>query len=163
MASPDANNPLWLSEDFDQSQSNDIERFSTEPVWVSPSAKGDKTPTRKSVHSVLKYKEPQNQSPSDSNSSSYDSVLMWFRVMHILSALLVLVAGGINAYFVIKMTLEWNECIIRIYTISFCIIMLLVEVELDLVVQQIKILRLWMFRGLFYGFIGLLTCKQLAF
>jgi len=176
--------PPWMNEELPDHNLDpllDIETSplsNNEPSWVTPNAKVSsnnnnnaneqppKSERKSMLRSVLKYKKPEKLillgSNNNNNISGFDPILLWFRIFHLLATILVLIAGGINGYFVCKIALPLPECIIRIYTIIFCLIMILVEIEFDFIQQQMRILHYWIGRGCFYSFIGVITCKYVG-
>jgi hypothetical protein len=64
-----------------------------------------------------------------------------------------------NGYLLCLKVLNWRSILLHCYAVGFCIIILGVELNIAVLVKKLLILEFWIYRGLFYVFIGILTCK----
>lgn len=92
-----------------------------------------------------------------------DPVLYWFRIFHFISGFLGFASAAVNVYVMISnKSLGMVDLIIHAYTIMLCAAVVLAELDWRFFMAQVKILDSWIFRGLFYGFVGVLTSKNPA-
>jgi uncharacterized PurR-regulated membrane protein YhhQ (DUF165 family) len=54
------------------------------------------------------------------------------------------------------------DYVLRIYVLLFCLLVVLNETDLFSLTRDSKLLRIWVFRGAFYGFIGVLGLSENA-
>lgn len=88
-----------------------------------------------------------------------DPVLFGFRCFHVASGLTGIAAFSANVYTYSSPNLQIKDAIVRTYALFFCALIVLVELDWRFVVSRVKFMDLWVFRGFFYTFVGLLTCK----
>lgn len=83
-----------------------------------------------------------------------------------LNAISILVTLGVAVAQILIIVLVKNlsnvAVAIRVYTIGFCFIMILSELEWTAKIRELEVLKNWIYRGLSYSFIGLLTLGTFA-
>lgn len=92
-----------------------------------------------------------------------DPVLYWCRILHFIAGLCALIVLIANGYLLCSQNLEWRPILLHCYAIGFTIVILGVEMNITVLVEKLLILDFWIYRGLFYTFIGILSCKNLNF
>jgi hypothetical protein len=116
----------------------------------------------------LQYKEPQKKvkkvkqsirSQEDCCCCPLDPVLYWFRVFHFACGLIGLLAFVSNLYILFDIQLDLRDLAIHFYALLFCLIIVATELELNIVLSKLQILDLWVFRGIFYSFVGIISSK----
>jgi hypothetical protein len=53
-----------------------------------------------------------------------------------------------------------KDAIMRSYALLFCALVVIIEVDWRFVVNKIRFVDWWVLRGLFYTFVGFITCKN---
>ncbi len=128
--------------------------------------------TRKSMVPILpSAKKPVsdvegiNHKAEDGYCCPSDPFLYWCRVLHFFAGLGAAVALFSNGYLLCIQKLDWRPIALHTYAVGFCVIMLGVELHITVLIEKLLILDFWIYKGLFYIFIGILTCKlcQLMF
>lgn len=142
------NQPSWLTPSKDKESVFDIE-----------SHEGDTRP-----HSSFGGRNSTVRVPVDSKEDTCcgccpaDPILYWFRIFHSLSGLVGVASGVINAYVIsTNRSMDYFSVAQHVYTIVLCAIIVLVELDWRFFMSYVQILDSWIFRGLFYGFVGILT------
>lgn len=96
---------------------------------------------------------------------SIDSILFGITSFHIGCLVLGIVGMATNIYCISRMKEEHSvnyQCLIlRAYTTCFCIIIIAIEANWRTFTKHIKLLDLWIFRGLFYIYTGLQTMDEI--
>eukprot|EP01039_Chlorochromonas_danica_P006450 gene6450-7114_t len=162
----------WLKTSGPPTHLEDIENrteekeASDEPSWLrdSPSPPRAVPPPRSTRKSVLKY--PKSSSTTVRNSDSLheedccccprDPVLYWFSLYHIFSGLSGVLAICASITVVISKHSSWRDMVLYSYGTVFSCIIVALELDFQAVVQRLRLLELWLFRGLFYSFVGFL-------
>ena len=152
------------------------------PSWVfedAPIDEGKNTPTGRGNPTKLKemkagkgtikwktknYAHDDDDDGADDSSSCCcccpsDPVLFSFQCFHFTSGLTGLAAFVANIYTFWNPNLGTKDAIIRGYTLLFCILIVIVELDWRFVVNKVRFLDYWVLRGLFYTFVGFITCK----
>ena len=88
-----------------------------------------------------------------------DPVLYWFRVFHFIAGLVATLALVSNTSLFFIAHLSWRSYVLHGYATILCLLIIAVELEIQLIIAKLKVLDLWIFRGLFYSFVGILSCK----
>lgn len=149
--------PSWVRDEPPQKEVPEPSS-SAAPGWMTPNAKNGHPDRKTPMKSVMKYKDPQVSQPETDSTQSFDMILLWIKILHIVSVILCIGMTFVNIFLLVKVALEWNEYVVRVYSILFYLLMALVEFDLQCIVQQVKALQHWIYRGLFYGFLGVITC-----
>ncbi len=89
-----------------------------------------------------------------------DPVLYWFRIFHCISGFLGFISAAVNVYVMISnKNLSLVDLIMHAYNIILCVAVILVELDWRFFMARVKLLDSWIARGLFYGFVGILTSE----
>lgn len=56
-----------------------------------------------------------------------------------------------------KTSADYYTILVQVYASLFCVLLLLIQIQLPFVVRNVAILDQWTFRGLFFVYIGLIT------
>ena len=89
-----------------------------------------------------------------------DPCLIAFSLFHLCGGLLGVAAAATNAYHITQPPSGGNrviDIIQRCYCIAFGAIITLIEIDWKFLSRRLKLLDLWVFRGLFYAYVGLST------
>jgi hypothetical protein len=88
-----------------------------------------------------------------------DPVLWWFSSFHLISALVALAALVMNIVYLSqnRKHADIRSVLIRVYTILFYLVTVLIEFDWRFLMKRLRIMDLWIVRGLFYSYIGLIT------
>jgi hypothetical protein len=151
----DPNVPSWLKEDLLASSHN--------PVSIMKKPK-----------STIKYKQPK---PSVKNKRSHsggfscfgfrcgccpdDPVLYYFRVFHSFCILVGVLAFISNLYVLLDIFLDLRNIVIHLYALFLCLVIIAAEFDLSMLLLRIQLFDSWMFRGVFYVFVGVISGKHL--
>ena len=118
--------------------------------WATPSAdeanKGDRAP-RKSLSSVC------------GELLCADPVFVFLTSINVVAVATALLAAAANIFVVVESasTLSFKDYCIRAYTLSFCVMLVLVELEWSHFMRWMPALENFAPKGLFFGLVGLLT------
>jgi hypothetical protein len=155
-------------------ENNDIQIHSNLPDWLHDEEQGPSIGVASTIKSTskgkLQYKQllkPKIESPMSDTSSSRkeksfricpeNPCIWYFRSIHILSTIFAIVGVGGNAYLLYHAT-SFRGGVIHAYAALFCMIIVAVEIESRAVLRRVNLLENWIFRGLFYLFVGCITC-----
>lgn len=139
------------------------------PSWLQEDLAPPTTPSNnqsKKVRSTIKYKKPTK--PTNSKSSEgkgwnfccccpKDPILYWFRVFHSLCGFMGVLSFISNLFILFDVALDFRNIIIHIYALFLCIIVVATELEIPFLLLRVNILESWVFRGLLYFFIGVIS------
>lgn len=94
-----------------------------------------------------------------------DPVLGWFSIFHLLSALVAIAAFVMNIVYLYKnkQHADIYSVLIRVYTILFYLVTVLIEFDWRFLMKRLRIMDLWVVRGLFYTYLGLITVSTEGF
>lgn len=125
-----------------------------------------------STEQKLKWKKPSTESLNFSysnniNSADYedccccpsDPVLLWFRFFHFVSTIISIATLISNITIITKPEITPIDIIMHVYAMLFCIAIIFIEIDWRFVMDRVRVMDLWMFRGLFYCFVGIITGK----
>jgi hypothetical protein len=153
------------------------------PSWLfeendAKSASAKDTPTEhtppKSTLSKLaggiKWKQPINRTGPAEEEDDGDScccccpsdpMLFAFTCFHCAAGLVGITALVANVYVFTRRDLAPKDAIMRSYALLFCALVVIIELDWRFVVNKIRFVDWWVLRGLFYTFVGFVTCKRL--
>jgi hypothetical protein len=138
--------PTWLTEDMPLQNTN-----------ISKIDRRAKNTQKSLIHLKTSSKEIQH---SDGWCCPGDPVLYWCRILHFFASISIVFDMVINGYLITFVDeLSWRSMVLHSYGIIFCIVSLGVEMGLPFVVDKVVILNSWFCRGMFYFFLGVLTCE----
>ena len=93
-----------------------------------------------------------------------DATICYFRVFHFVCGLVVVFNLTENC---IMLANDYNssirdvkDMVIRLYNVLFCILCVFVELDFRYVVDHIKLFDNWIFRGMFYVYVGFVTVSR---
>lgn len=93
-----------------------------------------------------------------------DIVLVAFQLFHFIAGVIAIGSLVDNFYVLSKLEKHTQEStreiILRIYCLFFSISLVIIETEYEYLNNFFALFRQWFFRGLWYIFIGTLTCKN---
>ena len=118
--------------------------------------------------STIKYRQPSVKKPPRKTSSSTnwccpnDPVRAWFRIFHGLCGLIGVLSFISNLYVLFDVPLDIRNIVIHAYALLFCILVVGTELELKILLSRLQFLESWIFRGLFYFFVGVISGKTLV-
>jgi hypothetical protein len=94
-----------------------------------------------------------------------DPVLWWFALFQWITGLTAATALITNIYSLAAANglVAVKYLSIRCFAVLLCALIVFIESEWDMVLQRLKVMHLWIFRGLFYAFVGLITSKYILF
>ena len=92
-----------------------------------------------------------------------DPVLFGIAVFHMLCGLLGIAGVIANVYYMSRPSQHghYQHLILRTYAVSFCATIVAIELDWRFIMKRIKLLDLWIFRGLFYVYAGLQTTGEI--
>lgn len=88
-----------------------------------------------------------------------DPVLNWFRMFHLLCGLLGLGSAAINIYVLTNPFIQLIDIVIHGYAILFSLLIVIIETDWRYVVSRIRVMDVWVWRGLFYALVGFMSRK----
>jgi hypothetical protein len=151
--------PSWLFEEND-SKSGSVKDTPTE-----------QTPPKSTLSKLaggIKWKQPINRvAPADEEDESdscccccpSDPMLCAFMCFHFTAGLVGVTALAANIYVFTRPDLSPKDAIMRCYALLFCALVVVIELDWRFVVNKIRFVDWWVFRGLFYTLVGFVTCK----
>lgn len=155
-----SNVPSWALEDnsVDDDDSRSYEskdtRRSIQPINVKwKNKKGPPVPAE--IHSG----STPNDDEEDRRCCPSDPVLVCFQFFHFTSGVNGLLALVSNAYVYTLHDLPIYDLFLHGYAIVFCLLIVFVELDWRYIVSKVKFLDLWVLRGLYYIFVGVITGK----
>lgn len=104
--------------------------------------------------------ENSHQDDEDCKCYPSDSLLFTFQCYHFTCGLSGLLAFLSHIYSYTKPNLNIYHILMHTYIAILCLLVLFIELDWRLIVTKLKIMDIWIFRGFFYVFIGLLTGKN---
>lgn len=165
-ASPtiDSNKPSWLEETTPLNPNKTKLQPASERKTMKYKPGGS---TRKSVMplpasaSTMKQKVVTTtvSQEEDGCCCPVDPVLYWFRVFHFIAGLIAILTLVSNTSLFFIANLTWRAYVLHGYATTLCLLIISVELEIQVIIAKLKILDLWVFRGLFYSFVGFLSRK----
>jgi hypothetical protein len=155
-----SNVPSWALEDnsVDDDDTRSYEsrdtRRSIQPINVKwKNKKGPPVPAE--IHSG----STPNDEEEDRRCCPSDPVLVCFQLFHFTSGVNGLLALVSNAYVYTLHDLPIYDLFLHGYAIVFCLLIVFVELDWRYIVSKVKFLDLWVLRGLYYIFVGVITGK----
>ncbi len=142
---------------------------SSEPSWlIVPSSTPKKTEDlgsphgssvsssrrRTSLHSPMHHSEGESTCCGCCPS---DPVLYWFRIFHSIAGFVGFASLAANLYVLTNPKLGLIEIVLHLYTMLFSVAIVIIEIDWRYMLSRIRIMDWWIFRGLFYGFVGFMT------
>jgi hypothetical protein len=93
-----------------------------------------------------------------------DPVLLTLTFFHGICICLGLAGITVNIHHLTKPDeqRQYQDIIMRSYTIAFCCAMVLCELDWRFFMRRVRLLDMWVFRGLFYIYVGLQTTDTLG-
>ena len=157
-----SNVPSWALEDnsVDEDDTKSYEskdtRRSIQPINVKwKNKKGQPVPAE--IHSGSTPKDDDEE--EDWRCFPSDPILACFQCFHFTSGVNGLLALVSNAYVYTLHDLPIYDLVLHGYAIVFCLLIVFVELDWRYIVSKVKYLDLWVLRGLFYVFVGVITGK----
>lgn len=154
--------PSWLYEDTIPKKEE------TKALIVEKTKNGDSKSGIKWKHPI--NKKIHNEGDEDDESADAaesccccfpsDPMLFAFQCFHLTAGLTGLAALSANIYVFSGPTISVRDAIVRSYALLFCILIVIIELDWRLIVNKIRFADWWVFRGLFYTFVGFITCKS---
>lgn len=158
----------WLRTDL-PAVSNDIEspsfsRAGNQPSWLreSPEQPAIVAHAPKSARKpVMQWKKPERivkeeEVDEDCCCCPKDPVLYWFYLYHCMAGLLAVLAVIANCSVLLRCS-SWRDAMLYGYGTLFSGIIVATEMDFRAVVSRLRLLDLWLFRGLFYAYVGFIT------
>lgn len=144
-------NKVPSSEEFE----NDI---GIEPAWVhskeslSPKWTKNDESQRLSEKKTLTSRSILPDDKADLVCCCMDATLCYFRLFHIVCGLVVLLNLVENCLVLAQdfNTNDVRDFVMRVYDVCFCFLCFFIELDFRFVVDSIRIMDNWIFRGLFY-------------
>eukprot|EP01038_Epipyxis_sp_PR26KG_P010760 gene10760-14451_t len=152
------------------------------PSWLLESPKSSSTnlnsdnnnpppsTARKSLKPKLTYKQPipppivQTSYDHDLSSTECcccccpdDPILFWFSIYHSIVIFVAIMTLLSNAYALSQIKYPISMIIMRVYAMLFCVIIIGLELDLQLLRMRLRLFDGWFYRGLFYGYVGLIS------
>lgn len=172
----------WLKEGAKKSELSPVrpsQRDDDTPSWLYedtvPDHKGTKAAksaqdSKAAKGGGVKWKQHINTKPAAEDNGDVDSesccccfssdpMLFAFQCFHITAGFSGLGAFIANIYVFSRPHITVKEAIIRGYSLIFCMLMVATELDWRYIVNKARFLDWWVLRGLFYTFIGFITCK----
>lgn len=148
--------PSWLHEDSGaETKESKGGKYATDHKTTKGGVKWKQHITTKAL--------PQEDSGDEGESCcccfSSDPMLFSFQCFHITAGLSGLGAFIANVYVFSRPHITLKEAIIRSYALIFCVLMVLTELDWRYVVNKVRFMDYWLLRGIFYTFIGFITCE----
>jgi hypothetical protein len=153
-AAEDKHAPSWLFDD------NDDKSTGSSVVDPEPKkAKYAQPKNKKRIRDLLLQEHEEEDSEEDCcfGCCHSDPLLLSFQLFHFASGMVGLAALAANVYTYASPDLNVKIAIVRAYTILFCLLIVIVEVDWRYFVNRIRFVEIWLLRGLFYVFVALLT------
>lgn len=158
------NIPSWALEDNSVDdddtrsyESKDTRRNSIQPINVKWKNNKKGLSVSAEIHSGS---TPKDDEEEDWRCCPSDPVLVCFQCFHFTSGVNGLLALLSNAYAVYTFhDLPINDLVIHGYAIVFCLLIVCIELDWRYIVSKVKFLDLWVLRGLYYIFVGVITGK----
>ena len=151
--------PSWLFEDKDASTAGSNKSITTN---TRPKTSIEK------ISRGVKWKQPINKSADLAEEDDGDScccccpsdpMLFSFQIFHFIAGLSGLAAFIANIYVFTRSDLSIRDAIMRSYALILCALVLIIEMDWRFIVNKMRFVDWWVFRGAFYTFIGFITCK----
>lgn len=138
------------------------------PSWLNAANAQQPTKESKEATPLLNNRISVDQLPEyhdldeDCCCCSTDPVLWWFSVFHLVAALVALAALAMNAVYLCSSIsqLALRDILLRVYTILLYLVMFFIEFDWRYLMKRLRIMDLWVIRGLFYVFLGLIMVAE---
>ena len=163
--------PAWMSDSPPSSKSHNGEE--SEEVKMSGGGKrgGGKAKkarrssmgTTRSSYGGYESEEDEEHVEEDCCCCPVDPVLFGIAAFHMLCGLLGIAGIIANVYYMSRPSQHghYQHLILRTYAVSFCATIVAIELDWRFIMKRIKLLDLWIFRGLFYVYAGLQTTGEI--
>ena len=107
--------------------------------------------------------ETKSDAPSAPSGGSCDPTLVILVGVQVLTVCVALVAVAANVYVMVEQSnLTPKDYALRAYAIFFCGTIVLAESEWARFIEQLKVLEQFSAKGIWYGFVGLLTLDMVS-
>lgn len=164
----DDNEPSWLREPKEDSALNSKNSDSAAELStpIAPSnAESSRVPLPTTAKK-MKWKQPSTTirtvsvPEEDCCCCPTDPVMYYLRIYHFFAGLACFLAIIGDIYYLINNEATWHEIALHTFSVLFSVIMLAVELEIQFIVHRLLLLEQWVFRGLLYWHIGVITSKS---
>lgn len=107
---------------------------------------------------LQRHNSDESEDDIECRCQKVDPVLCLFRLFHA-SATLVIVSTVISNCLILSKPpfTEIRDTAIRVFTVTFSLVLIFVEMDVRYVVRRAKFLQNWVLRGSFYAFLGFCT------
>eukprot|EP01031_Cornospumella_fuschlensis_P035646 gene35646-43234_t len=169
--------PYWLKEERERvrekestpllpkAEAKDLEAGTSQPSWLRESPELPPTTPfngeNKSARKPLKYKAPEIVQPKNSIDLEEDCcccprdpVLYYFYLYHFITGLVGLFCIVANVSIIVDSRSIWRDKIMHSYLCLFSLVVVAVEIDFRFITSRLRLMELWLFRGLFYSFVG---------
>jgi hypothetical protein len=114
-----------------------------------------KTPEKENVEAEL------DELDGDCCFCPLDPILWWFALFTVIAGAAALAGMLINVIYIAKHSdLDPRSILLRVYAAVFCGGIVMIEIDWRFIVSRLRIMDLWLIRGAFYGYVGLITCSE---
>jgi hypothetical protein len=114
-----------------------------------------KTPEKENVEAEL------DELDGDCCFCPLDPILWWFALFTVIAGAVALAGMLINVIYIAKHSdLDPRSILLRVYAAVFCGGIVMIEIDWRFIVSRLRIMDLWLVRGAFYGYVGLITCSR---
>jgi hypothetical protein len=92
-----------------------------------------------------------------------DPILWWFALFTVISGMAAFAGLLINVVYIAKHRADMTDkaILLRVYATVFSGVICLIEIDWRFLVSRLRIFDLWLIRGAFYGYVGLITCSEI--
>lgn len=93
-----------------------------------------------------------------------DPVLLGIAFFHGICICLGIAGIAVNIHHIMRPSEQgrYQDILLRSYSAAFCVIMVFSEIDWRFIMRRLRLLDIWIFRGLFYIYIGLQTIDEIG-
>jgi len=91
-----------------------------------------------------------------------DPILWWFALFTVVTSAIALAGMLLNVVYIAKHSdsLDIRSIMLRVYAAVFCGGIVLIETDWRFILSRLRIMDVWLIRGVFFAYVGLVTCSD---